>query len=70
MAWDDYRGGIFNGAKEIYAPGTNSSGPATNTSAIDGLATHWYDHAPFDVLSQAHDFRPDKFILASEVVFS
>lgn len=60
MAFDDNRGGAFQAAEELY-------GDKEKSNAIDGIATHWYDHGDFNNLTAAHFYRPDKFILASEV---
>jgi len=59
MGCDDNRGVVLQAAKEIYSD-------PEKAKAIDGLATHWYDHADFENLTAAHNFRPDKFLLASE----
>ncbi|KAI1726064.1 glycosyl hydrolase family 30 TIM-barrel domain-containing protein [Ditylenchus destructor] len=60
MGCDDNRGVALQAAKELYAD-------EEKAKAIDGIATHWYDHADFaSTLGPTHDVRPDKFILASE----
>uniref|UniRef100_A0A915D8V7 Glucosylceramidase n=1 Tax=Ditylenchus dipsaci TaxID=166011 RepID=A0A915D8V7_9BILA len=59
MGCDDNRGVVLQAAKEIYSD-------EEKAKAIDGMATHWYDHADFGNLTAAHNVRPDKFILASE----
>ena len=60
MGWDDNRGGAFKAAKELYDD-------KEKARAIDGIATHWYDDGDFSNLTAAHFYRPDKFILATEV---
>jgi hypothetical protein len=69
MAFDDQRGGVWPAAQVIYNDSSSyssSSSSAESESAIDGLATHWYDHAGFKGLSRAHELRPEKFLLATE----
>ena len=60
MGWDDNRGGAFKAAKELYDD-------KEKAHAIDGIATHWYDDGDFSNLTAAHFYRPEKFILATEV---
>lgn len=60
MAFDDNRGDAFQASKQLY-------GDLEKSKAIDGIATHWYDDGYFNNLTAVHLFRPDKFILASEV---
>uniref|UniRef100_A0A915D9Z5 Glucosylceramidase n=1 Tax=Ditylenchus dipsaci TaxID=166011 RepID=A0A915D9Z5_9BILA len=59
MGCEDTREALINAANELY-------GDPEKANYIDGLAVQWYNHSDFDVLSEAHDIRPDKFIFATE----
>jgi O-glycosyl hydrolase len=41
-------------------------GDPVAASYVDGTAVHWYDGDHFDQLALAHQFNPNKFILATE----
>ncbi|KAF7637671.1 Glucosylceramidase [Meloidogyne graminicola] len=56
---DDQRSGIYKAAKKIYED-------LQKIDSIDGLATHWYSRSDYEILNQAHNFQPNKFIISTE----
>ncbi|KAI6238714.1 Glucosylceramidase [Aphelenchoides fujianensis] len=65
MANDDFRNVTMDAALKIYnIEGDDTAVPG---NFVDGLAVHWYEQkTPFSVLTDVHNLRPDKFVLATE----
>jgi glucosylceramidase len=59
MGHDDQRTDVLKAAQAMY-------NVSKNESYIDGLAVHWYSHSQYEPLTDAHNIRPDKFILSTE----
>lgn len=61
MVLDGQRGDILDYEDTVF-------GDQDARKVVDGVAVHWYwDNQPPEILTQAHEMNPDKFILYTEV---